>query len=186
MQYVFTMTVFFQYDTLTWPEVAALPRDIPLILPLGEGYALDRSGLCPWESRCGLDYSRLFLSVGKAAVWLCRKPCLALISPTCWTACAMMVSHGCYALTPQGIDLGLGASRCSPEGQSHTLLHPKHPNSDHESQSNQDFIQPPRFRARQSRFTSYRPHRTTWLPFAPLCGYADHRSHRAGYCLSRL
>jgi creatinine amidohydrolase len=27
-----------QYEELTWPEVAALPRDLPLVLPLGEGY----------------------------------------------------------------------------------------------------------------------------------------------------
>ncbi|MBZ0285798.1 MAG: creatininase family protein [Anaerolineae bacterium] len=26
------------YDDLTWPEIAALPRDMPLILPLGEGF----------------------------------------------------------------------------------------------------------------------------------------------------
>lgn len=26
------------YDELTWPEVAALPRGLPLVLPLGEGY----------------------------------------------------------------------------------------------------------------------------------------------------
>ena len=26
------------YEELTWPEVACLPRDIPLVLPLGEGY----------------------------------------------------------------------------------------------------------------------------------------------------
>lgn len=26
------------YDELTWPEVADLPRDLPLVLPLGEGY----------------------------------------------------------------------------------------------------------------------------------------------------
>ena len=35
------MTEFFAYDALTWPEVADLPRDTPLILPLGEGYPLD-------------------------------------------------------------------------------------------------------------------------------------------------
>lgn len=29
------------YETLTWPEVAALPRDLPLVLPLGEGYDTD-------------------------------------------------------------------------------------------------------------------------------------------------
>src|SRR5512140_2330343 len=32
------MTKFFNYDELTWPEVADLPRDVPLILPLGGGY----------------------------------------------------------------------------------------------------------------------------------------------------
>jgi creatinine amidohydrolase len=31
-------TIFFSYDELTWPEVADLPRDTPLILPLGYGY----------------------------------------------------------------------------------------------------------------------------------------------------
>lgn len=32
------MTQFFDYDTMTWPEVAALPRDTPLVIPLGQGY----------------------------------------------------------------------------------------------------------------------------------------------------
>lgn len=35
------MTEFFAYENLTWPEVAALPRDIPLALPLGSGYPLE-------------------------------------------------------------------------------------------------------------------------------------------------
>ncbi len=29
------MTEIFHYDDLTWPEVAELPRDVPLVLPLG-------------------------------------------------------------------------------------------------------------------------------------------------------
>ncbi|HEY3311384.1 MAG TPA: creatininase family protein [Anaerolineales bacterium] len=36
------MTEFFNYDELTWPEVADLPRDLPLVLPLGYGYPLPR------------------------------------------------------------------------------------------------------------------------------------------------
>ena len=28
-----------RYEDLTWPEIAQLPRDMPLVLPLGEGYA---------------------------------------------------------------------------------------------------------------------------------------------------
>jgi creatinine amidohydrolase len=33
-----TMTEFFAFDELTFPEVAALPRQTPLILPVGSGY----------------------------------------------------------------------------------------------------------------------------------------------------
>lgn len=36
------MSEFFAYERLKWPEVAALPRDTPLVIPLGEGYALER------------------------------------------------------------------------------------------------------------------------------------------------
>lgn len=36
------MTEFFAYDELTWPEAADLPRDTPLILPLGSGWDLKR------------------------------------------------------------------------------------------------------------------------------------------------
>ncbi|HXF85043.1 MAG TPA: creatininase family protein [Anaerolineales bacterium] len=34
------MTTFFQYDELTWDAVADLPRDTPLVLPLGSDYNL--------------------------------------------------------------------------------------------------------------------------------------------------
>jgi creatinine amidohydrolase len=32
---------FFPYEEMTWPEVADLPRNTPLVLPLGSGYNLD-------------------------------------------------------------------------------------------------------------------------------------------------
>ena len=35
------MTLYFHYDEMTWDAVAALPRDVPLVLPLGSGYDLD-------------------------------------------------------------------------------------------------------------------------------------------------
>jgi creatinine amidohydrolase len=35
------MTAFFNYDDMTWDAVAELPRDVPLVLPLGSGYDLD-------------------------------------------------------------------------------------------------------------------------------------------------
>jgi len=35
------MATFIPYADLTWPEVAVLPRQTPLFIPLGEGYPLD-------------------------------------------------------------------------------------------------------------------------------------------------
>lgn len=35
------MTHFFAFSDLTWPEVAGLSRQLPLVLPLGRGYSLD-------------------------------------------------------------------------------------------------------------------------------------------------
>ena len=35
------MTTFFNYDEMTWDAVADLPRDAPLVLPLGSGYKPD-------------------------------------------------------------------------------------------------------------------------------------------------
>lgn len=35
------MTTYFNYDDMTWDAVAELPRDTPLVLPLGSGYDLD-------------------------------------------------------------------------------------------------------------------------------------------------
>jgi creatinine amidohydrolase len=35
------ITKFFNFDELTWPEVADLPRDTPLVLPLGSGYGFN-------------------------------------------------------------------------------------------------------------------------------------------------
>ncbi len=36
------MTHFFPFDELTWPEVAALRRDTPLVIPVGDGYDMAR------------------------------------------------------------------------------------------------------------------------------------------------
>jgi len=33
------MTDFIAFDELTWPDVAELPRDVPLVIPLGTGYS---------------------------------------------------------------------------------------------------------------------------------------------------
>ncbi len=40
------MTIFFKFDDLTWPEVADLRRDIPIVLPLGSGYSETKISEC--------------------------------------------------------------------------------------------------------------------------------------------
>jgi creatinine amidohydrolase len=50
-----TVTEYFNYDQLTWPEVAELQRDVPLVLPLGSGYDRKRLAECLSNpSRIGL------------------------------------------------------------------------------------------------------------------------------------
>ncbi|MGE5224785.1 MAG: creatininase family protein [Omnitrophica WOR_2 bacterium] len=36
------MSKYFNYQDLTWPDIAALPRDIPLVIPLGAGYPQEK------------------------------------------------------------------------------------------------------------------------------------------------
>jgi creatinine amidohydrolase len=103
------MSNFFHYDDLTWPEIAELPRDTPLVLPLGDGYPLPllaetlsfpaRIGLLPpfpfgWRGS-GLEVAESLL-----AAYL--KNLLNSLRDDGFTRV--------YALTPQGIELGLGAS----------------------------------------------------------------------------
>lgn len=104
------MTTFFPFDELTWPVVASLPRDTPIVLPLGEGYNEER-----------------------LADALARPQRLALLPPIPfgWRGSGLTVpepiltqlvlnlldslredgfSH-VYALTPQDMELNLGVNR---------------------------------------------------------------------------
>jgi creatinine amidohydrolase len=104
------MTEIFAFDELTFPEVQSLRRDCPLVLPLGRGY----------------DLPRLAEALG-------NPPCLGLLPvlPYGWAGSGLKVPQEClralltnlldslredgfsrvYALTPQELDLRLGASR---------------------------------------------------------------------------
>lgn len=101
------MTEFFNYDELTWPEVADLPRDLPLVLPLGFGYPLDqlaeafgnpaRIGLLPafpfgWRDS-GLEVS---------------EPILATYINNLLASLRDDGFSRVHALAPQGVDLGNG------------------------------------------------------------------------------
>lgn len=104
------MTDFFAYELLTWPEVAALPRTTPLVIPLGDGYA-----------------------PASIAAALGNPPAIGLLPavPFGWPGSGLAVPEPIfgrlvanladslrddgfsqvYVLTPQGIDLGLGVQR---------------------------------------------------------------------------
>ena len=106
------MTDFFAYEELTWPEVADLPRDTPLVIPLGTGYPLEqvadglghppRIGLLPpipfgWR---GSGLFVLEIALGRLVANLLDSLRDDGFTRTC-------------ALTPRGIDLHLGADRIS-------------------------------------------------------------------------
>jgi creatinine amidohydrolase len=104
------MTAFFNLSDLTWPEVAALPRDTPLLVPLGEGYRLGQvADALGRPSQAGILPALPF-------GW--RNSGLAAAD----AVLGMMVANlldglrddgfsRVYALTPQGLDLGLGGAR---------------------------------------------------------------------------
>lgn len=104
------MTEFFSFDELTWPEVQALPRHTPLIIPMGFDYHLEmlaeslqdppRIGLLPslpfgWQGSC------LPLPESITAAYL--NNLLDSLRDDGFTHV--------YALTPQSVDLELGVSR---------------------------------------------------------------------------
>lgn len=110
------MTRFFPYANLTFPEVAALPRDCPLIIPLGEGYALDRlSDALGTPPQAGLlppipyGWSGSGLRISEHLLGALLHNLLDSLREDGFSCV--------YALTPQEIDLGLGAARIA-------LFHP--------------------------------------------------------------
>ncbi len=103
------MTAYVQFAELTWPDVAALPRDTPLIVPLGEGYPLEtlesalghppQIGLLPsipfgWRGS-GLIVPENFLgAMARNLLDSLRDDGFSRV----------------FALTPPGLNLGLGSA----------------------------------------------------------------------------
>lgn len=104
------MAVFFRFDDLTWPEVADLPRDIHLVLPLGANYpeAFVAESLSN-PARIGLlppfpfGWRGSGLEVPEPILGQYIKNLLDSLRDDGFTRV--------YALTPKDIDLGLGASQ---------------------------------------------------------------------------
>ena len=105
-----TTTDFFRYEELTWPDVAALPRDTPLIIPLGEGYDLAKlASALGNPSRAGLlppipfGWRGSGLAVPEALLGQLVANLLDSLRDDGFSRVV--------ALTPQAVDLGLGAQR---------------------------------------------------------------------------
>jgi creatinine amidohydrolase len=104
------MTEFFAYETLTWPDIAALPRDIPLVIPLGQGY--------DWTQVAGAlsHIPRVGLLPPLPFGW--RGSGLAVAEELLGRLLANLLDSlrddgfsRVYVLCPQGFDLGLGSNR---------------------------------------------------------------------------
>lgn len=101
------MADFFRFDDLTWPEVAELPRDMPILLPLGTGYLQrDIEKQLAFPARIALLPPFPFGWAGSGL----EVP-LPVFSAHIKNLVDSLREDGftrIYALTPLGIDLGLG------------------------------------------------------------------------------
>lgn len=111
------MADFFRFDDLTWPEVADLPRDLPILLPLGTGYPEpDIEKALAFPTRIGLlppfpfGWPGSGLEVPLPVLGAYLKNLLNSLREDGFTRI--------YALTPPGIDLGQGDSqiKCQVSG----------------------------------------------------------------------
>lgn len=103
------MTEFFHYDDLTWPEVAELPRDVPLVLPLGSSFDSEKvAAQLSHPQRLGILPSFPFGWRGSGLA--VPEPLLSAYIGNLLDSLRDDGFMRVYALTPQGIDLGLGES----------------------------------------------------------------------------
>ncbi len=111
-------TRFFVYEELTWPEVDELPRDTPLVIPLGRGYDKGRlSSALGYPPQVGVLPAIPFGWRGSGLA--VPEPLLGRLVENLVDSLRDDGFSRVYALTPQGIDLGLGAARLA-------LPHPHH------------------------------------------------------------
>lgn len=106
------MTDFFRYDELTWPEVEALPRNTPLIIPLGDGYSMQKLASALGDPvRTGMLPAIPFGWPGSGLTipgYLLENYLSNLLESLRDDGFSQV-----YTLTPQGCDLNLSGSRIS-------------------------------------------------------------------------
>lgn len=127
------MTEFFHFENLTWPEVAALPRAMPLVIPLGESAASPEcrthlAQMLDLPARAGLlppipyGWNGSGLAVAEAT--------LAAFARNLLDSLADDGFSRVYVLTPQNVPLGLGSRQlCALEPQRLRLASPLPPDA---------------------------------------------------------
>jgi creatinine amidohydrolase len=118
------MTAFFAFENLTWPDVAGLPRQVPLVIPLGTGYDWSQlSNLLDSPSQIGLLPSIPF--GWKGSLLPVSQPLLANMLDNLLGSLRDDGFPQVFALLPPGLELGLkNASRLlelSPLQEQETL-----------------------------------------------------------------
>ena len=128
------MTEFFSYADLTFPEIAALPRDCPLVIPLGEGYDMEKlASALGAPPRAGLLPP---IPYGWAGSGLrIREEVLGALLGNLLASLRDDGFSRPLALTPQGVELGLGTASIA-------LFHPS------QSQPAEPFLPPDDQRAK--------------------------------------
>ncbi|MBN1218887.1 MAG: creatininase family protein [Anaerolineae bacterium] len=104
------MTDFFAYDTLTWPDIAALSRDVPLVIPLGQGYdQVQVASALSNPPRVGLLPVIPFGWRGSGLV--VAEELLGQLVANLLDSLRDDGFSRVYALCPPGLELGLGPAR---------------------------------------------------------------------------
>jgi creatinine amidohydrolase len=104
------MTEFFQYETLTFPEIAALPRHTPLVIPLGQDYSMERLSSALGEpERAGLLPQVPYGWAGSGLA--VPGQILARLLHNLADSLREDGFTRVYLLTPQDLDLGLEAEQ---------------------------------------------------------------------------
>jgi creatinine amidohydrolase len=101
------MVKIFSYDQLTWPEIKSLPRNTPLIIPLGSGYPLELlENPLGYPVQIGILPAIPFGWIGSGLAvpaGVFGKMILNLLNSLRDDGFSEV-----YALTPQGLELDLG------------------------------------------------------------------------------
>jgi creatinine amidohydrolase len=120
------MTEFFYYENLTWPEVAALPRNTPLALPLGDGYSLEQlASALGYPDRLGLLPPIPFGWPGSGLP--VAEPLLAAYAANLVDSLQDDGFSQVYALTPQGLNWATWGGMAGRQVQRISLPQNKNP-----------------------------------------------------------